>query len=582
MRQFAAGLAASLFLAASALANDEADFATIVSDYEAWRADRTGSASAGEEDSGPARRWRDVSPDRIAQYDEDMARFHARLQTIDLEGLDDTGRASFAVLDYILRSAVELPRSQAMLMPFLNDSGFHTEAEYAAMGVRVRTASDAEAWIERLSALPDFLQAHISWMETAIERGWTQPRIIVPGVIDQIAAQIQDDPEASTFFMPLANLPASFTAEERERLQARGRAVILEEVNPALEQLKDWFQTVYLPAARESIGISEVPGGREYYRALVRYHTTLNTTPEAIHQTGLEEVARIRAEMDAVIARTGFEGSFAEFTHYLRTDPRFYAQSEMELMMRASYLAKLADDAMPALFNRLPRLPYGVRPVPAALAPTYTTGRYWAGDASSGRAGAYLVNTYALDQRPLYELPALTLHEAVPGHHHQIAIAQELEGLPDFRRQTYITAFGEGWGLYSEFLGLDMGFYEDPYEDFGRLSYEMWRACRLVVDTGIHYFGWTRQQAEACFLENSALSPLNITNEVLRYISWPGQALAYKTGEIMLRRLRSEGEERLGEDFDLADFHDTILEEGALPLSYLEAKLEAWITAREG
>lgn len=582
MRQFAAGLAASLFLAASALANDEANLATIIADYEAWRADRTGSASAGDDDTGPARRWRDVSPDKIAQYDEDMARFHARLQTIDLEGLDDTGRASFAVLDYILRSAVELPRSQAMLMPFLNDSGFHTEAEYAAMGVRVRTASDAEAWIERLSALPDFLQAHKSWMETAIERGWTQPRIIVPGVIDQIAAQIQDDPEASTFFMPLANLPASFSAEERERLQARGRAVILEEVNPALEQLKDWFQTVYLHAARDSIGISEVPGGREYYRALVRYHTTLNTTPEEIHQTGLEEVARIRAEMDAVIARTGFEGSFAEFTHYLRTDPRFYAQSEMELMMRASYLAKLADDAMPALFNRLPRLPYGVRPVPAALAPTYTTGRYWAGDAASGRAGAYLVNTYALDQRPLYELPALTLHEAVPGHHHQIAIAQELEGLPDFRRQTYITAFGEGWGLYSEFLGLDMGFYEDPYEDFGRLSYEMWRACRLVVDTGIHYFGWTRQQAEACFLENSALSPLNITNEVLRYISWPGQALAYKTGEIMLRRLRSEGEERLGEDFDLADFHDTILEEGALPLSYLEAKLEAWIAAREG
>lgn len=582
MRQFAAGLAASLFLAASALANDEANLATIIADYEAWRADRSGSASAGEDDAGPARRWRDVSPEIIAQHDEDMARFHARLQTIDLEGLDDTGRASFAVLDYILRSAVELPRSQAMLMPFLNDSGFHTEAEYAAMGVRVRTIADAEGWIERLSALPDFLDAHISWMEAAIAQGWTQPRIIVPGVIDQIAAQIQGDPEASTFFMPLANLPASLSAEERERLQAQGRAVILEEVNPALEQLKDWFETVYLPAARDSIGISEVPGGREYYRALVRYHTTLNTTPEEIHQTGLEEVARIRAEMDAVIARTGFEGSFAEFTHYLRTDARFYAQSEMELMMRASYLAKLADDAMPALFNRLPRLPYGVRPVPAALAPTYTTGRYWAGDASSGRAGAYLVNTYALDQRPLYELPALTLHEAVPGHHHQIAIAQELEGLPDFRRQTYITAFGEGWGLYSEFLGLDMGFYEDPYEDFGRLSYEMWRACRLVVDTGIHYFGWTRQQAEACFLENSALSPLNITNEVLRYISWPGQALAYKTGEIMLRRLRAEGEERLGEDFDLADFHDTILEEGALPLSYLEAKLEAWIAEREG
>ncbi|MGY6532734.1 DUF885 domain-containing protein [Glycocaulis sp.] len=582
MRQLAAGIAATLLLTASALADDNSAFATLVADYEAWRAERNLSARARDGDLEAARLWRDVSPEGVTQYDEDMARFYARLQTISLDGLDQTERASFAVLEYLLRSAVELPRAQSMLMPFLNDSGFHTEAEYAAMGVRVRNAAEAEAWIDRLSALPDWLDMHIGWMEQAIEEGWTQPRIIVPGVISQIAAQIREDPEESTFFMPLANLPSSLSADEREGLQARGRAAILEEVNPALERLKDWFETVYLPAARESIGISEVPDGRAYYRALVRYHTTLDVTPEEIHQTGLAEVTRVRAEMDEVIARTGFEGSFAEFTHYLRTDPRFYAQSEMELMMRASYLAKLADDAMPALFNHLPRLPYGVRPVPAALAPTYTTGRYWAGDAASGRAGAYLVNTYALDQRPLYELPALTLHEAVPGHHHQIAIAQELEDLPDFRRQTYITAFGEGWGLYSEFLGLDMGFYEDPYEDFGRLSYEMWRACRLVVDTGIHYFGWTREEAEACFLENSALSPLNITNEVLRYISWPGQALAYKTGEIMLRRLRAKGEERLGEDFDLADFHDTILEEGALPLSYLEAKLEAWITEREG
>ena len=401
-------------------------------------------------------------------------------------------------------------------------------------------------------------------------------------MIDQIAAQIVDDPRESALYQPLANLPASIPAETREALQDRGAAVIAGTVMPAIAGLRDYFENTYLPAARDSIGISEIPGGREYYRALVRYHTSLDLSPEEVHQTGLDEVARIRAEMDEVIARTGFEGSFDEFTHYLRTDPRFYAQSEMELMMRASYLSKLADDAMPAVFNRLPRLPYGVRAVPPAIAPNYTTGRYWPGDAQTGRAGGYMVNTYALDQRPLYELPALTLHEAVPGHHHQIALAQEIEDMPDFRRRASITAFTEGWGLYSEFLGLDMGFYEDAYEDFGRLSYEMWRACRLVVDTGIHYFGWTREEAESCFLDNSALAPLNVTNEVSRYISWPGQALAYKTGEILIRRLRADGEARLGEDFDLADFHDTILEEGPLPLSYLEEKMEAWIAAQEG
>ncbi len=333
-----------------------------------------------------------------------------------------------------------------------------------------------------------------------------------------------------------------------------------------------------MPAARDSLGARDLPGGEDLYRALVQQHTTLDLTPEEVHARGQAEVARIRAEMDAVIAETGFEGDFAEFLDFLRTDPQFYAQSERELMMAASYLAKKADDAMPAFFHHLPRLSYGVRPVPAAIAPNYTTGRYWPGDAESGQAGGYMVNTYRLDQRPLYELPALTVHEAVPGHHHQIAIAQELENVPEFRKQGYITAFGEGWGLYTEFLGVDMGMYETPYEHFGRLTYEMWRACRLVADTGIHWYGWSRDEAEACFLENSALAPLNITNEVSRYISWPGQALAYKTGELLIRELRSDAESQLGEAFDLAAFHDRILDEGGVPLGYLEDKMRTWIS----
>lgn len=581
MRHLISGIAASVLVAAVAHADPAEDFASLVADYEAWTDANNSQARAREGDLEALSQWRDISRETLEARDAEIAAFHARLQEIDADALTGADTASYAVLEHILRHAVALPQVQSMRFPFLNDSGFHTQAEFTAMSTRIRTADEAEAWIERLGNLPAHYDAYIAWMDEAIAAGWTQPRTIMPGVIDQVAAQIVEDPRESALFQPLANLPASIPAEEREALQARGAVVIADTVMPAIANLRDYFEDTYMPAARESIGISEVPGGREYYQALVRYHTSLDLTPEEVHQTGLAEVARIRAEMEEIIERIGFEGSFDEFTNFLRTDPQFYPQSEMELMMRASYLSKLADDAMPSVFNRLPRLPYGVRPVPPALAPTYTTGRYWAGDAETGRAGGYMVNTYALDQRPYYELPALTLHEAVPGHHHQIALAQEIEGLPDFRRRATITAFTEGWGLYSEFLGIDMGFYEDDYEDFGRLSYEMWRACRLVVDTGMHYFGWTREEAEACFLDNSALSPLNVTNEVSRYISWPGQALAYKTGEILIRRLRADGEARLGEDFDLADFHDTILEEGPLPLSYLEDKMEAWIAAQE-
>ena len=344
------------------------------------------------------------------------------------------------------------------------------------------------------------------------------------------------------------------------------------------EELLRFMQEEYAPNVRAAAGIATLPQGTQIYRAAVAQHTTQpDLTPERIHEIGQEEVARIRREMQAVIEETGFEGTFAEFLEFLRKDPRFYAETPKDLLAEAAVLSKQLDAILPRFFGKLPRLPYGLSPVPAEIAPGYTTARYAGGDAASGRAGTYLVNTYRLDQRPLYELPALTAHEAVPGHHLQISLAQELRDVPDFRRNYYATAFGEGWALYAERIAGEAGLYDTPYKRFGALSYEMWRACRLVADTGLHWFGWTREQAEACFRENSALAEHNIKTEVTRYIGWPGQALGYKIGEITIRNLRAEAETALGNRFDIRAFHDVILEEGAMPLSLLEQRVRDWI-----
>jgi len=575
----AAVFAAVLLAPAPAFADPAQDFEALVADYEAFNQTRNVIQRGRDGDLEAAAQWPDAGFEAVAEADAAMAGFEAGLERIDAGALPETDQASYAVLAYLLDSATAIPGATEAMIPFTNDSGFHTAANFTALGTRLRTSEQAEAWIARIEALPEYLAQHRAWLERGLEEGVTQPREILPGVADQIEAQIVA-PEDSTLFAPLRGLPDTISAQERERLEAAALAAIETEALPALRDLHQFFVAEYIPDARESLGARDLPGGEQFYRQLVRRHTTLDTTPEEVHQIGQREVARIRALMEEVIEEAEFEGSFAEFLAFLRTDPQFYAETEMELMRYASYFAKKADDEMPRFFHRLPRLPYGVRPVPASLAPNYTTARYWPGDPQTGEAGGYMVNTYRLDQRPLYELPALTVHEAVPGHHHQIAIAQEIEDVPEFRRDSYITAFGEGWALYTEFLGTDMGMYETPYDRFGQLTYEMWRACRLVADTGIHWYGWSREEAEACFLENSALAPLNVTNEVSRYISWPGQALAYKTGELLIRRLREQAENELGADFDLAEFHDVILEEGGVPLDYLEAKMTAWIDAQ--
>lgn len=572
-----AALALCLFAAAPVLADEAEDFADLIADFEAHELANDPIQAGRDGDLAAAARWPDVSPETALANEAAEAGFLERLEAIDASALPASDQVNHAVLDYLLRFRVELAPFDMERLSFTNDSGFFTTPTYVAASVRPRNAAQAEAWIARLEALPGFLDDNVAWLRQGIADGFVQPSYILPGVIAQIRTIAESSPEESGFLAPIEALPATFPQAERDRLRAEARTAIENEVLPAYGALLAFFEDEYAPAARESIGISEVPEGRELYQVLTRFHTTMDTSPEEVHQRGLAEVARIRAEMDDVIAETGFEGDFAEFINFLRTDPQFYAQSEDELLMHASWIAKRADDAMPRFFGRLPRLPYGVRPVPAAMAPSYTTGRYWPGNLENGVAGGYMVNTYDLTQRPLYNLPALTVHEAVPGHHHQFALAQEMEDVPEFRRNTYITAFGEGWGLYTENLAIDMGIYTTPYEDFGRLTYEMWRACRLVIDTGMHYFGWTREEAEACLLENSALAPHNVRTEVARYISWPGQALAYKSGELLMRDLRARAEDQLGEDFDIRAFHDELLSDGGVPLGYLEDKMDAWI-----
>jgi uncharacterized protein (DUF885 family) len=346
---------------------------------------------------------------------------------------------------------------------------------------------------------------------------------------------------------------------------------------PAYRALLTFFTGEYEPGARATIAAFELPEGKAYYAWLVRYYTTLDTTPEEVHRTGQAETSRIRREMDEVIRKVAFQGSFAEFLEFLRKDPRFYAKSADELLKQAAFIAKRMDGRLPSLFGRLPRQPYGVEPVPDDLAPKYTSGRYVGAPLDGRRAGTYWVNTHALESRPLYALEALTLHESVPGHHLQIALAKELDGLPPFRRYTYVDAFGEGWGLYSERLGIEAGFYTDPYSDFGRLTYEMWRACRLVVDTGIHAMAWSRQQAVDFMAERTALSRHEIGTEVDRYISWPGQALAYKMGELKIRELRERAEKALGPRFDVRAFHDAVLANGAVPLDVLDRQIGEFI-----
>jgi uncharacterized protein (DUF885 family) len=469
---------------------------------------------------------------------------------------------------------------RAWRIPITSDSGFHTEIARLPQEVPLASARDYESYTARLRAIPAYFDQETALLREGLRTGFTVPRVALEGYEVTIATHAVGQPEDSVFWKPFEAFPPGVPAGDRERLRAAGRKAIAEAVLPAYRSLLAFFTTEYRPGARTTVGASDLPDGRAYYEWLVRHFTTVDTTPEAVHEIGLAETRRIRLEMDGVIRQTGFAGTFPEFLQFLRTDPRFYAKTPEELLKQAAWIAKRIDGKLPSLFGRLPRQPYGVEPVPADLAPKYTGGRYVPAPLDSPRAGTYWVNTYALESRPLYTLEALTLHEAVPGHHLQIALGKELEGLPPFRRHSYVDAFGEVWGLYSERLGLEAGFYTDPYGNFGRLTYEMWRACRLVVDTGLHAKGWTRAQAIDFMAERTALSRHEVETEVDRYISWPGQALAYKMGELKIRELRARAESALGSRFDVRAFHDAVLANGSVPLAILETQIGAFIAAR--
>ncbi len=424
------------------------------------------------------------------------------------------------------------------------------------------------------------MEQQTHWLRKAIEEGYTQPAAAMAGFEESILAYIVQDADQSVYFSPFSEQPGFINDEQWKQLKEDALTAIDQQVMPAYDDYFNFMVTEYLPNARETVGASELPNGDAFYQNRIKHYTTLDLTADEIHQIGLQEVARIRGEMLEAIEASGFDGSFDEFVEFLRTDDQFYPETAEELLHYAAWIAKKMDGELPKLFKTLPRKPYGIAPVPEEIAPKYTTGRY-SGTNRDDRAGFYWVNTYALDRRPLYQMEALTLHEAVPGHHLQNAIAGELEDLPEYRQQTYISAFGEGWGLYSEYLGLEAGFYQDPYSNFGRLSYEMWRAARLVVDTGMHAKGWSRERAMDFMANNTALSLHNVKTEIDRYITWPAQALSYKLGELTIKRLRAEAEQQLGDKFDIREFHDAVLENGSVPLKVLEQHINDWIAEQK-
>ncbi len=543
----------------------------VIADYAAFRRSVDPAARARGTGTGPTA-WPDVSPEALSDQANQAAALLGRLSDIDTDRVIDQ-----AILEHILNEILIEVRHDTARLPFTGDSGFHSWPVFSAARARLRSVEDAEAYIARLNDTPRYFDQNIENMRRGIATGWVSHVDPLATTIDQVAEQVVERPEDSDLYAPFADLPANMSSADRARLQREGRDAVAACVE-AYAELLDFLEDVYAPHARQQPGLASLRGGRGIYADLVAIHTAgAGLSPEEIHAVGQSEVARIREEMRAIIDEVGFEGDLQDFIAFLREDPRFYARTPADLIEKASTIAKRLDAILPLYFGHLPRLPYGVSPVPASIAPGYTTGRYVQGDQETGRSGTYLVNTYRLDQRPLYELPALTAHEAVPGHHLQIALAQEQRDVPEFRRSFYATAFGEGWGLYSEKLAGEAGIYETPYERFGQLSYEMWRACRLVADTGMHWYGWSREQAEACFIENTALSPLNIETEVTRYIGWPGQAVAYKVGELKILELRHEAEEALGSKFDIRAFHDHLLAEGSMPLSTLSARMHQWI-----
>lgn len=565
----------ALSLTACQLTSIDADtrFTNLADKIEAYRNDNNVYAETNPNETFLLP---NLSTEYLAQVHTTRLKQLEELDAIPVSSMDEDNQINHTILRAQIQNSVDSYRFKSHYMPLTSEYGFHSGMSSMVSAHDFSKKAGFELYLRRLAQIPRYFSQNIDWMKEGIKIGLTQPKAVLAGYEASISVFLVSDITQSEFYAPFLTNSANLSETEFATLQAQAKAVISEKVIPAYQDYLDFFVAEYRPAARDDIAISSTPNGQAFYENRTRHFTTTDMTPEQIHQLGLKEVARIRAEMQDVIAEIGFKGTFAEFVHFLRTDPQFYATSAEELLKEAAYISKKMDAQLPKLFHTLPRRPYGVAPVPESIAPKYTTGRYL-GARKDDEAGFYWVNTYALNKRPLYVLEALTLHEAVPGHHLQIALNAELEYLPDYRRNTYISAFGEGWGLYSEYLGLEVGFYQDPYSNFGRLTYEMWRAARLVVDTGMHMFGWSRDKAMNFMKDNSALSLHNIKTETDRYISWPGQALSYKVGELTIKRLRKEAEQALGEDFDIREFHYQILRHGSVPLFVLEQQINKYI-----
>jgi len=499
------------------------------------------------------------------------------LLKVNSDDLNETDRISLALLKFKLQDEVDYFEFERYLNPLLSDAGFHSSLNY--MVRPLANYDKTKEYLNKLNALPGFVDQNFENLRTGLEKGVSQPLVIFNGYESTYNDHIVENYQDHYFYSPFNNLPETLTLGQKDSVLSAAKTAIENSVVPQFKRIKKFFETEYYPKTRITLGVSETPNGQEYYQNRINFYTTSDQyTADDIHQIGINEVARIKAEMEKIIKSLDFKGSFSDFFQFLRTDEQFYAKTPNELLMIARDMAKRADEQLPRFFKTLPRKPYGVAPVPDAIAPKYTAGRYVGTAKNSSDPGYYWVNTYDLPSRTLYTLPSLTVHEAVPGHHLQGSLNNELgDSIPKFRKDLYLSAYGEGWGLYCEFLAEEMGMYTTPYEHFGKLTYEMWRACRLVVDTGIHAKGWTRDQVVNFMTANTALSLHEINTETDRYISWPGQALSYKIGELKIRELRKKAEGELKEKFDIREFHEIILEQGTVTLAILENRISDYI-----
>ena len=515
---------------------------------------------------------------KFYQSEADFAKtILTKLSEVSEMALSETEVISLKLLKFKLKDQIDYFTYERFLNPLLSDAGFHSNLNYSVRPLSSYKA--AKNYLNKLNAIPVFVDQHFVNLREGLEKGVSQPKVIFNGYESTYEDHIITDFSDSYFYSPFKNLPENITQDQKDSILSAAKIAIENSVIPQFKRIKTFFEDEYLPKTRISIGVSETPGGEAYYQNRINFYTTSTLySAEDIHQIGLKEVARIKAEMREIIKEVKFKGNFSAFLKFLRTDEQFYAKTPKELLMFARDIAKRADEQLPRFFKTLPRKPYGVAPVPDAIAPKYTGGRYVGTSKNSTNPGYYWVNTYDLPSRTLYTIPSLTVHEAVPGHHLQGALNNELgDSIPQFRRNLYLSAYGEGWGLYSEFLAEEMGMYTTPYEHFGKFTYEMWRACRLVVDTGIHAKGWTRDEVVDFMSANTALSIHEINTETDRYISWPGQALSYKIGEIKIRELREKAETQLQTKFDIRAFHEIVLEQGTVTLAILETRINNYI-----